>query len=83
MDHRRVFSNHMVEVISVLGIEAGRAALLRELKAVMDSSSVNIRHVALLVDAMTYTGQLSAITRHGINRHGRGPIAQASPASYI
>ena len=78
VDPTRVYSNHMTEVALVLGIEAARASLLRELKAVMESSSVNVRHVALLVDMMTYTGAISAITRHGINRHGRGPIAQAS-----
>ena len=77
VDHRRVFSNHVVDVANVLGIEGARSALVRELKGVM-GDSVNSRHVNLLIDAMTSTGVISPITRHGMNRRGRGPIAQAS-----
>ncbi|CAG9465526.1 unnamed protein product [Pedinophyceae sp. YPF-701] len=78
VDPRRVYSNDMTEVLEVLGIEACRGALLRELQKVMESDSVNVRHLALLVDLMTYGGSLLAITRHGINRSGRGPISQAT-----
>ncbi len=36
------------------------------------------RHMAILVDVMTSRGHLMAITRHGINRNGNGPLAQCS-----
>jgi hypothetical protein len=36
------------------------------------------RHLACLCDVMTARGHLMAITRHGINRNGNGPLAQCS-----
>lgn len=36
------------------------------------------RHLAILCDVMTARGHLMAITRHGINRNGNGPLAQCS-----
>jgi hypothetical protein len=43
-----------------------------------DGSYVNYRHLANLVDSMTYRGYFMAITRHGINRAETGPLHQAS-----
>ncbi len=70
----------MPEIISVLGIEAARAALLKEIRGVIefDGSYVNYRHLAALVDTMTARGHLTAITRHGINRTDSSPLHQAS-----
>jgi DNA-directed RNA polymerase II subunit RPB1 len=64
----------------VLGIEAVRNALLKELRAVIsfDGSYVNYRHLATLADVMTYRGYLMAITRHGINRVDSGPMMRCS-----
>ncbi|GAX77905.1 hypothetical protein CEUSTIGMA_g5347.t1 [Chlamydomonas eustigma] len=80
VDHTRTVSNHLVEIIEVLGIEAVRNALLKELRSVIefDGSYVNYRHLAVLCDVMTSRGHLMAITRHGINRNGNGPLAQCS-----
>jgi len=36
------------------------------------------RHLAILCDVMTARGHLMAITRHGINRNGNGPLTQCS-----
>ncbi|CAD5180600.1 unnamed protein product [Musa acuminata subsp. malaccensis] len=80
VDATRTTSNHLVEVIEVLGIEAVRRALLDELRAVIsfDGSYVNYRHLAILCDTMTYRGHLMAITRHGINRNDTGPLMRCS-----
>merc|ERR1719313_2762698 len=80
VDHTRTTSNHVVEVIQVLGIEAARLALMTELRNVIefDGSYVNYRHVAILCDVMTYRGHLMAITRHGINRQDTGPLMRCS-----
>ena len=45
VDPRRTTTNHVVEVVEVLGIEAGRNALLREMRGVIefDGSYVNYR----------------------------------------
>lgn len=69
VDQVRTVSNDITEILTVLGIEAVRASLLKEIREVMRASSyVNYRHIASLVDVMTHRGCLMAITRHGINR---------------
>ncbi|CAN6481632.1 unnamed protein product [Victoria cruziana] len=80
VDATRTTSNHLIEVIEVLGIEAVRRALLDELRVVIsfDGSYVNYRHLAILCDTMTYRGHLMAITRHGINRNDTGPLMRCS-----
>ena len=80
VDFTRTTSNHLIEVIQVLGIEAVRNTLLRELRGVIefDGSYVNYRHLAILVEVMTYRGHLMSITRHGINRVETGPLMRCS-----
>lgn len=80
VDHRRTISNDIVEIFSVLGIEAVRAALFKELRQVLsfDGSYVNYRHLATLSDVMTHRGYLMSITRHGVNRVESGPLMRAS-----
>ncbi|KAJ3088162.1 DNA-directed RNA polymerase II subunit rpb1 [Quaeritorhiza haematococci] len=80
VDHTRTESNSVVEIMQVLGIEATRAATLKEIRNVINSSGgyVNYRHLALLCDIMTHRGHLMAITRHGINRTEAGALARCS-----
>lgn len=80
VDFKRTYSNSCVEIFQVLGIEAARAALLKELRSVIefDGSYVNFRHLALLCDLMTHRGSLMAITRHGINRAETGALMRCS-----
>lgn len=49
-------SNHIVEVQQTLGIEAARSCIIREINKVMQSHSmdVDIRHMMLLADVMTF-----------------------------
>ena len=76
----RTFSNDVVEIFSVLGIEAVRKSIENELFNVIsfDGSYVNYRHLALLCEIMTTKGHLMAITRHGINRQDTGALARCS-----
>ena len=80
IDFRRTFSNDIIEVCKVLGIEATRKILIQELKNLMsfDGSYVNYRHLALLVDIMTHKGKLVSITRHGFNKMDVSPIARCT-----
>lgn len=80
VDFARTYSNSCVEVFNVLGIEAARAAIMKELRGVIefDGSYVNYRHLALLCDLMTHRGTLMAITRHGINRADTGALMRCS-----
>ena len=80
VDSTKTYSNSFIEILGVLGIEAARAGLLKELGMVLsfDGSYVNHRHMALLVDIMTQRGMLMAITRHGINRNDTGALMRCS-----
>lgn len=78
VDGTRTRSNHVVEVLEVLGIEAARAVLSHEIQEVLSESSVDVRHVLLLADLMTSRGTLLSIDRHGQARAGAGPMAMAA-----
>lgn len=80
VDSTRIYSNSILEICSVLGIEAARNAILQELRGVIESdgSYVNFRHLALLCDVMTCRGYLMGITRHGINRNDNGALMRCS-----
>lgn len=80
VDYTRTTSNHIIDILNVLGIEAARKALMQEIRNVIefDGSYVNYRHLAALVDSMTCRGHFMAITRHGINRNENGPLGQCS-----
>ncbi|KAJ1914006.1 DNA-directed RNA polymerase II core subunit rpo21 [Mycoemilia scoparia] len=80
IDYTRTYSNHPVEILETLGIEAARQAIFKEVRNVIqfDGSYVNYRHLALLVDLMTARGHLTAITRHGINRTETGALMRCT-----
>ena len=80
VDATRIYTNSFIDIMEVLGIEAGRAALYREVYNVIasDGSYVNYRHMALLVDVMTTQGGLTSITRHGFNRAQTGALMRCS-----
>lgn len=80
VDARRTITNDLWQIVEVFGIEAARGALLNELRRVLafDGSYVNERHLALLVDVMTYRGSIAAVTRHGINRADTGALMRCS-----
>lgn len=79
VDATRTLSNDVNEIYQLFGIEAARECLLREINEVLnDSTSVNYRHIALLVDTMTSKGYMLSIDRHGINRSDIGPLAKCS-----
>jgi DNA-directed RNA polymerase beta' subunit len=80
IDNTRTYSNHIIEIYDVLGIEAARQAIYNELSEVLDfdGAYINFHHLSLLCDRMTYTYKLISIFRHGINNDNIGPIAKAS-----
>jgi hypothetical protein len=75
-----VISNNMWDIYESLGIEAARQFLIDEFMNVVssDGTYINICHVMLLVDLMTFSGSISSISRYGIKRDQAGPLAKAS-----
>lgn len=80
IDHTRTISNDINEILEVLGIEAARNSLMRELREVLDGYGIyiNYRHLALLCDLMTCRGYFMSITRYGLNKTECGPLHKAS-----
>lgn len=80
VDASRTYTNKFTEVLTVLGIEACRAAIYRELSNVLsfDGSYVNARHIGILCDVMTNRGYIMAVTRHGINKSDTGALMRCS-----
>lgn len=81
VDARRTISNNVMEIYDVLGVEAARRCLLNELSEVLefDGSYVNLHHMALMCDRMTFKSKLISVFRSGINSDTDvGPIAKAS-----
>ena len=80
IDKSRTFSNDIVEVFNVLGIEAARQIIYNELVDVVefDGTYINYHNYSVLCDRMTFTSKMISIFRHGINNDNIGPIAKAS-----
>jgi DNA-directed RNA polymerase II subunit RPB1 len=80
IDNKRTFSNDIVEIYSVLGIEAARQAIYNEIVDVIefDGVYINYHNFSVLCDRMTYSSKMISIFRHGINNDNIGPIAKAS-----
>jgi DNA-directed RNA polymerase II subunit RPB1 len=80
VDSKRTFSNNIMEVFNVLGIEAARNSIYNELVDVVefDGTYVNYHNYSVLVDRMTFNSRMISIFRHGINSDDIGPIAKAS-----
>ena len=58
-------SNHVIEVFHTLGIEAARKCIIDEINYTMKSHSmkIDIRHMMLLADVMTFKVRVGRIKR--------------------
>ncbi|KAL3824530.1 hypothetical protein ACJIZ3_020559 [Penstemon smallii] len=73
-------SNHVVEVQKTLGIEAARKTIINEIQYTMKEHgmTIDIRHMMLLADTMTFKGEVLGITRFGIQKFKDGVLSNAS-----
>lgn len=80
IDGRTTTSNNIVEVSKTLGIEAARTTIIDEIGSVMGNHgmSIDIRHMMLLADVMTYRGEVLGIQRTGIQKMDKSVLMQAS-----
>jgi len=80
VDQKRIYTNNIKEVERIYGIEAARNAIVREIKDVMDMQKlfVDIRHIMLIADAMTYSGYVKSIGRHGLSGEKVGVLGRAA-----
>ncbi len=80
VDQTRVYTNNVHEVAQVLGIEAARATLVREVMSTLDEQGleVDVRHIFLVADLMTSKGYIQQIGRHGIAGTKSSVLARAA-----
>lgn len=73
-------SNNVMEVATVLGIEAAREVIIKEIQETMQSHGIGIdpRHLKLLADNMTYKGRVLGYTRHGMSKMKESALMLAS-----
>jgi len=69
VDVDSISTNDVQAVYKTYGIEAAREALRGEISAVFQAYgiTVNPRHLTLVADYMTHTGEIRAMTRNGIS----------------
>ncbi|MEM4534480.1 MAG: DNA-directed RNA polymerase subunit A'' [Desulfurococcaceae archaeon] len=77
---RKIYTNNIHEIERVLGIEAARMAIIKEIKNTLDDQGldVDIRHIMLLADIMTWTGHIRQIGRMGIAGEKPSVLAKAT-----
>jgi DNA-directed RNA polymerase subunit A' len=80
VDTSRTTTNNIHEIAKTLGVEAARNALIHEAKGVLEEQGldVDVRHVMLVADMMTSTGEVQQIGRHGISGKKTSVLARAA-----
>jgi DNA-directed RNA polymerase subunit A" len=80
VDPTRTISHDIHEVAEVLGIEAARSMIIRELKEVLDAQGLDVdaRHLMMVADVMTWDGKVRQIGRHGVAGQKVSPLARAA-----
>ena len=70
IDQNRTQCNDIFAILKTFGIEAARAVLLKEMHQVLAAYGiyVNHRHLMVIIDWMTWTGNINALTRHGVKK---------------
>jgi DNA-directed RNA polymerase beta' subunit len=80
IDPTRTVTNNIHEIAKTLGIEAARNVIIKEAVGVLEEQGldVDIRHVMLVADIMTATGEVRQIGRHGISGEKASVLARAA-----
>ncbi len=80
VDQSRVYTNNIKEIENIYGIEAARNAIIKEINDVMEMQKLNvdIRHITLIADAMTNSGKIKSIGRHGLSGQKVGILGRAA-----
>lgn len=80
IDFSNINTNDIHAVARQYGIEAARGTLIREIRQILSYYGiyVNMRHITLAVDWMTWIGQLTPLTRHGIRKVDTSPLKRCT-----
>jgi len=80
IDPTRTTTNNIHEISKTLGVEAARNALISEAAGVLEEQGmdVDLRHIMLVADIMTATGNVRQIGRHGVSGGKASVLARAA-----
>jgi DNA-directed RNA polymerase subunit A' len=80
VNKNRIISNDLHEVADVFGVEVARQLIINEIQEVLKSQGldINIRHLKLVADAMTNSGEVKGVTRMGIIAQKSSILARAT-----
>ncbi|MGP6221033.1 DNA-directed RNA polymerase subunit A'' [Caldiplasma sukawensis] len=80
VDATRTITNDIIEIASVLGIEAARNAIYIESKKTLSEQSLEVddRHLMLVADMMTFEGYVKSVGRQGISGTKSSVLARAA-----
>jgi len=80
VDADKTISNDPYEIAEVFGIEAARQLIINEIHEVLNVQGLDIdkRHLKLVSDAMTNTGEVKGVTRMGIISQKSSILARAT-----
>jgi len=80
IDPTRTSTNNIHEIAKTLGIEAARNAIIHEASDVLEEQGldVDLRHIMLVADIMTHTGEVRQIGRHGVSGQKSSVLARAA-----
>ena len=80
VDTTRTRTNNISEISEVLGIEAGRNAIIDEALSTLREQgiSVDVRHIMLVADMMCMDGEVKQIGRHGIAGEKESVLSRAA-----
>lgn len=76
----KCYTNSILKMYELLGVEAARNVIVHELMQVMELQdlAIDVRHIRLLADAMTSNGELTPIGRHGLSGQKQSVLARAA-----
>ncbi len=80
LDHRSIRTNDILQIQEELGIEAARAAIMREAHDTLAGQGLQVdrRHLMLVADVMTADGEVKAIGRQGVSGQKSSILARAA-----
>ena len=80
VDRYRTRTNNISEISEVLGIEAGRNAIIDEALSTLREQGidVDVRHIMLVADMMCMEGEVKQIGRHGIAGEKESVLSRAA-----
>ena len=80
VDKTRTTTNNIYEIYEVLGIEAARNSIIQEVMGILREQGLEVdtRHVSLLADWMTESGQIKPVSRTGITLGKTSVLAKAA-----